>query len=65
MDPNDPLIVKVSPILQKYEAGMDKIPPEIKKKLSTLVEIFPNLTEEKLRQIKIPVLVVAGGHDLI
>ena len=65
MDPNDPLIVKVSPILQKYKAGMDKITPEIKKKLSTLMEKFPNLTEEQLRQIKIPVLVVAGDHDLI
>jgi pimeloyl-ACP methyl ester carboxylesterase len=65
MDPNDPLIVKVSPILQKYKAGMDKITPEIKKKLSTLMEKFPNLTEEQLRQIKIPVLVVVGDHDLI
>jgi pimeloyl-ACP methyl ester carboxylesterase len=65
MDPNDPLIVKVTPILQKYKAGMDKITPEIKKKLSTLMEKFPNLTVEQLRQIKIPVLVVAGDHDLI
>jgi pimeloyl-ACP methyl ester carboxylesterase len=65
MDPNDPLIVKVSPILKKYKAGMDKIPPEIKKKLATLVEKFPNITEEQLRQIKIPVMVVAGDHDLI
>ncbi len=65
MDPNDPLIVKVTPVLQKYKTGMDKIPPEIKKKLSALMEKFPNLTEEQLRQIKIPVLVVAGDHDLI
>jgi pimeloyl-ACP methyl ester carboxylesterase len=65
MDPNDPLIVKVSPLLKKYKAGMDKISPEIKKKLATLVEKYPNITEEQLRQIKIPVMVVAGDHDLI
>lgn len=65
MDPNDPLIVKVSPFFQEYKAGMDKITPEIKKKLSALIEKFPNLTEEQLTQIKTPVLVVVGDHDLI
>jgi len=65
MDPNDPLIVRVSPVLQKYKTGMDKISPEIKKKLTALMEKYPNLTKEQLKQIKIPVLVVVGDHDLI
>jgi pimeloyl-ACP methyl ester carboxylesterase len=65
MDPKDPLIVKASTVMQKYKTGLEKISPEIKKKLSNLTEKFPNFTKEQLKQIKVPVLVVAGDHDLV
>ena len=65
MDPKDPLIAKVSTMMQKYKTGTEKISPEINKKLSDLMEKYPNFTKEQLKQIKIPVLVVSGDHDLI
>jgi pimeloyl-ACP methyl ester carboxylesterase len=65
MDPNDSLIIKTSAFLQIYKAGFDRIPPEIKKKLTDLTQKYPNFTKELLKQIKIPVLIVVGDHDLI
>ena len=65
MDPNDSLIIKTSAFLQWYKAGYDRIPPEIKKKLTDLTQKYPNFTKEQLKQIKVPVLIVVGDHDLI
>jgi pimeloyl-ACP methyl ester carboxylesterase len=65
MDPNDSLIIKTSAFLQMYKAGFDRIPPEIKKKLTDLTQKYPNFTKEQLKQIKIPALIVVGDHDLI
>jgi pimeloyl-ACP methyl ester carboxylesterase len=65
MDPNDSLIIKTSAFLQMYKAGYDRIPPEIKKKLTDLTQKYPNFTKEQLKQIKIPALIVVGDHDLI
>ena len=65
MDTNDPLIIKTKAFLQSYKAGFDSIPPEIRKKLSDLTSKYPNFTKEQLSQIKVPVLIVAGDHDVI
>lgn len=65
MDPNDSLIIKTKAFLQSYKAGLDSIPPEIQKKLSDLTGKYPNFTKEQLSQIKVPVLIVAGDHDVI
>jgi pimeloyl-ACP methyl ester carboxylesterase len=65
MDPNDSLIIKTSAFLQMYKAEYDRIPPEIKKKLTDLTQKYPNFTKEQLKQIKMPVLIVVGDHDLI
>lgn len=65
MDPNDSLIIKTTAFLQMYKAGFDRIPPEIKKKLTDLTQKYPNFTKEQLKQIKIPALIVVGDHDLI
>ena len=65
MDPNDPRLLKVTPMLQKLKEGLDKLSPAVRKKLSDLGEKYPNLTVEQLKQIKVPVLVVVGDRDLI
>jgi pimeloyl-ACP methyl ester carboxylesterase len=65
MDPNDSLIIKTAGLLKIYKEGYDKIPADIKKKLSNLTEKYPNFTKEQLKQIKVPTLVVAGDHDII
>jgi pimeloyl-ACP methyl ester carboxylesterase len=48
-----------------YKAGYNRIPPEIKKKLTDLTQKYPNFTKEQLMQIKVPALIVVGDHDLI
>ena len=65
MDPNDSLIIKTSAFMQMYKAGYERIPPEIRKKLTDLTQKYPNFTKEQLKQIKVPVLIVVGDHDLI
>jgi pimeloyl-ACP methyl ester carboxylesterase len=65
MDPKDSLIIKTSALLKLYKEGFDKIPPEIKKKLTNLTEKYPNFTKELLSQINVPTLIIAGDHDLI
>jgi pimeloyl-ACP methyl ester carboxylesterase len=65
MDANDPLILKISPVLKRYKDGLKKISPNTKRKLDALMEKHPNFTKEQLKQIKVPVLVVAGDHDII
>jgi pimeloyl-ACP methyl ester carboxylesterase len=64
-DANDPRPLKTTPWLKKYVEGMAKHSPDLSKKLADLMENHPNLTEEQLRQIDVPVLVVAGDHDVV
>jgi pimeloyl-ACP methyl ester carboxylesterase len=65
METTDPRILKAAPLVKKYKEGMDKLSPEVRKKLSDLTEKYPNLTVEQLKQIQVPVLVVAGDRDAI
>ena len=65
MDANDPLVLKVSPMLKRYQDGVARLSPNTKEKLNALMEKYPNFTKEQLQQIKVPVLVVAGDHDII
>jgi pimeloyl-ACP methyl ester carboxylesterase len=57
--------LKTTPVLRKYVEEMGKLAPSVSKKLADLIENYPNLMEEQLRQIDVPVLVVAGDHDAI
>jgi pimeloyl-ACP methyl ester carboxylesterase len=65
MDANDPRLLTSAPLIKIYKQGMDKLSPAVKKKLSDLAEKYPNLTVEQLKQITVPVLVVAGDRDAI
>lgn len=65
MDQNDPLIVKMKPVIEKLLEGYQKISPAIQEKLTALMEKYPNFTREQLGQIQAPTLVVAGDHDMI
>jgi pimeloyl-ACP methyl ester carboxylesterase len=65
MEPNDPRLLQVAPVLKNYQEGKKKLSPLVRRKLSDLVEKYPNLTVEQLGQIKVPVLVVAGDRDAI
>jgi pimeloyl-ACP methyl ester carboxylesterase len=65
MDANDPRLLRSAPLIKKYKQGMDQLSPAVKKKLSDLAEKYPNLTVEQLKQITVPVLVVAGDRDAI
>jgi len=65
MDENDPLIVKMGSVIGKFMEGYQNISPAIHEKLTALTEKYPNFTLEQLEQIKTPVLVVAGDHDMI
>ncbi len=65
MDANDPRLLITTPVLKKYKEGMDKLSPAVRKKLADLMEKYPNLTVEQLKQIKVPVLVVVGDRDAI
>ncbi|MCX6270743.1 MAG: alpha/beta hydrolase [Bacteroidetes bacterium] len=72
MASNDPLIVNLSSIEKRKAEIVSKRPtpipqpsPETKNKLKSLMEKYPTFTKEQLRQIKVPILVVSGDHDLI
>jgi pimeloyl-ACP methyl ester carboxylesterase len=65
MDPDDPIFEKTGPVIQKSLSGYKKISPGIQKKLAVLMEKYPDFTLEQLNQIEVPVLVVAGDHDMI
>lgn len=65
MDANDPRLLKVTPVVEKWVEEMGKIAPPVREKLAELAENYPNLTKEQLRQIDVPVLIVAGDHDAI
>lgn len=71
MEPGDPLIRKISEMKKKSATSIRRLSPDtlkvpaIKKKLEAMMEKYPNFTNEKLKTIKVPFLVVAGDHDLI
>jgi pimeloyl-ACP methyl ester carboxylesterase len=65
MEANDPRLLKTAPLLKKYKEGLDKLSPVVRKKLADLMEKYPNFTEEQLKQIRVPVLVVVGDRDAI
>jgi pimeloyl-ACP methyl ester carboxylesterase len=65
MDANDPRLLKATPFLKRYVEERGKLSESVSKKLADLMENYPNLTEEQLRQISVPVLIVAGDHDVI
>jgi pimeloyl-ACP methyl ester carboxylesterase len=65
MDANDPRLLKTTELIKKHKGEMDKPSPVVRKKLDDLMEKYPNLTVEQLKQIKIPVLVVVGDRDAI
>lgn len=65
MEAHDPRLLKTTPMLTKHKEGMDRLSPVVTKKLHNLMENYPNLTVEPLRQINVPVLVVVGDRDII
>ena len=71
MEPNDPIIVQTLVLKKRYVDGAERLCPNperlplIKKKLSDLMEKYPNFTSEQLGKIKIPTMVVVGDNDLI
>jgi pimeloyl-ACP methyl ester carboxylesterase len=65
MEPNDPRLLQITPMMKQFKEGLDKLPPAKRKKLTDLMDKYPNLTVEQLKQIKVPVLVIAGDRDAI
>lgn len=71
MEANDPLIVKTSVGLQRLSDAFERLSPNperlpiIKKKLTALMEKYPNFTTDQLTTIETPFLVIVGDHDLI
>ena len=72
MDKNDPLVVTTTGWVQKRAVRASERPspmpessPVTQKKLSDLMEKYPNFTVEQLKQINVPTLISVGDHDLI
>jgi pimeloyl-ACP methyl ester carboxylesterase len=71
MDSNDTLVIRSRKLALKYKNTLERLSPtpekipEIRKKLNTLMEKYPNFTEKQLGTIKTPTLVVVGDHDII
>ena len=71
MDPNDPIIVQTFYLMKRYRTVFERLSPDtgriptIKKKLEVLMQKYPNLTLDQLKTINVPIMVVAGDHDLI
>ena len=71
MDSNDTLVIGSRKLAEKYRNTLERLSPnpdkipEIKKKLSALMEKYPNFTEKQLGGIKTPTLVIVGDHDII
>ena len=71
MEPNDPLIVKISEGMQRHSDALERLSPNperiptIEKKLSELTQNYPTFTTNQLTTIDIPFLIVVGDHDLI
>jgi len=65
MDPKDPRLLKTLAAMKQYKQGMEKLTPVVRKKLADLIEKYPKITKEQLKQIGVPTLIVAGDHDII
>lgn len=71
MDKKDPIILKTQEPLKKYIEAPEKLSadpkrlPDIRKKLDDLMQKYPNFTEEQLKKILTPVLLIVGDHDMI
>ncbi len=71
MDQGDPLFVKTAEMKEKYLTSAQRLSPdtlklpEIRKKLTKLMDEYPNFTTDQLKTIKVPFLVIAGDHDAI
>lgn len=71
MDPADPLIQKTSLMRKNFNTLMKRLSPDtlripiIRKKLTDLMEKYPNFTPDQLKTIHVPFLVMAGDHDVI
>jgi pimeloyl-ACP methyl ester carboxylesterase len=65
MDKDDPRLLKMMVFINNFKKIMRKQSSIVQKKLEDMMEKYPNITVEQLRQIKMPVLVVVGDHDAI
>lgn len=68
---NDPLLDINKAFAKRYYSAFDRLSqqkdrlPVIRKKLTDLMDKYPNFTLPQLNTINIPILVIAGDHDLI
>ncbi len=65
MDAKDPRWANVRPFLTRLRESMGKLSPAVQKKLAELLEKHPKITQDQLKQVSAPTLIVAGDHDLI
>ena len=65
MEADDPRLLKTTALIERFKPGKAKLSPVVRKKLNDLMEKYPNLTPDQLKQIKTPVLVVVGDRDAI
>jgi pimeloyl-ACP methyl ester carboxylesterase len=71
MDSKDTLVIRSRKLVEKYRNTLERLSPnpqkipEIRKKLNSLMEKYPNFTEKQLEEIKTPTLVIVGDHDII
>ncbi len=65
MQADDPRLLRTTRAFKKFREGKVELSPEVKKKLSDLMDKYPNITVAQLKQITIPVLVAVGDRDLI
>jgi pimeloyl-ACP methyl ester carboxylesterase len=71
MAANDTLVIRSRRLAEKYRNTLERLSPspekipEIRRKLSKLMEKYPNFTEKQLEGIKTPTLVIVGDHDII
>ena len=65
MEADDPRLLNTTALVNRFKEGRVELSPVVKKKLADLMEKYPNITVEQLKQIKAPVLVVAGDRDAI
>jgi pimeloyl-ACP methyl ester carboxylesterase len=71
MNANDTLVIGSRKLAEKYRNTLERLSPnpekipEIKRKLNSLMEKYPNFTAKQLEEIKTPTLVIVGDHDII
>jgi pimeloyl-ACP methyl ester carboxylesterase len=70
MDQEDPVILKTKAFLKKFRENPEKLSPypervpAIREKLRKMWNNFPDFSIDQLKTINIPVLVIAGDHDI-